>query len=194
MTNRERGAEGILDAALEVFAAKGFRAGSLNEIATRAGYTRAGLLHYFSGKDAMLLALLERRDRLLGVFSPIEGEESLGELIQRVTVRRERAFGDRDVILLYHMLTAEAAGADHPAGPWVAARHARLRGEISAAVKVSVARGELPNDADPEAFAVALLAFREGVETQWLVNPSIDPAAVEATVRGMLQAIGLHLV
>ncbi|WSQ15865.1 TetR/AcrR family transcriptional regulator [Streptomyces sp. NBC_01231] len=36
--------------ALEVFAARGFRAGSLNDIGKAAGLTRAGLLHHYPSK------------------------------------------------------------------------------------------------------------------------------------------------
>ena len=50
----------ILDAALELFAERGFILTSLPMIAERVGITHAGILHHFGSKDGVLRALLER--------------------------------------------------------------------------------------------------------------------------------------
>lgn len=52
--NRSR----ILDAALEVFAAQGFRGATLDQIAAQAGLSKPNLLYYFDGKEAIHQALL----------------------------------------------------------------------------------------------------------------------------------------
>jgi hypothetical protein len=44
--------ERILRAAKQVFAARGYRGGSLNDVAALAGYTRAGLRHHYPSKEA----------------------------------------------------------------------------------------------------------------------------------------------
>jgi AcrR family transcriptional regulator len=172
---------------LVVFAAKGFRGGSLNEIAQRTGYTRAGVLHYFPSKEAVLLGLLDRRDRELGLLASHEPQgESLGELLARSDARRPQILDNRDLVLLAHILTAEAAGADHPAHPWVAARHALLRDRIAAASRVSIERGELPQTMDPDALALVLLGAVEGIEAQWLVKPDLDVTAAEHVMHTLL--------
>lgn len=56
----------ILDAARRQFAAKGYHAASMNEVARSAGLAKAALYHYFRGKRAMLEALHE------GLFSGAE--------------------------------------------------------------------------------------------------------------------------
>lgn len=48
----------ILDAALEVFAAQGFRGATLDQIAAEAGLSKPNLLYYFDSKDAIHQALL----------------------------------------------------------------------------------------------------------------------------------------
>ena len=48
----------ILDAALEVFSAHGFRGATLDQIADVAGLSKPNLLYYFPSKEAMHTALL----------------------------------------------------------------------------------------------------------------------------------------
>ena len=50
--------ETILDAALEVFSAQGFRGATLDQIAEVAGLSKPNLLYYFSSKEAIHQALL----------------------------------------------------------------------------------------------------------------------------------------
>lgn len=50
----------ILDAALEVFAAAGFRAATIDEIARRCGLSKPNLLYYFKRKEDLYRAVLER--------------------------------------------------------------------------------------------------------------------------------------
>lgn len=54
--NRQR----ILDAALEVFAAHGFRGSTVDQIATTAGMSKANILYYFRRKQDMYVAVLTR--------------------------------------------------------------------------------------------------------------------------------------
>lgn len=52
--NRKR----ILEAALEVFSAQGFRGATLDQIAAEAGLSKPNLLYYFDSKEAIHAALL----------------------------------------------------------------------------------------------------------------------------------------
>ena len=49
----------ILNAALEVFSAQGFRGATVDEIAASAGLSKPNLLYYFGSKEAIYMALLE---------------------------------------------------------------------------------------------------------------------------------------
>ncbi|MFV0493347.1 MAG: TetR family transcriptional regulator C-terminal domain-containing protein [Pseudorhodobacter sp.] len=55
---QRRNSEIILSAALEVFAARGFRGATLDEIAMLAGLSKPNLLYYFPSKEAIHTALL----------------------------------------------------------------------------------------------------------------------------------------
>ncbi|WP_425044101.1 TetR family transcriptional regulator C-terminal domain-containing protein [Primorskyibacter sp. S87] len=50
----------ILEAALTVFAARGFRGATVDQIAAEAGLSKPNLLYYFPSKEAMHNALLEQ--------------------------------------------------------------------------------------------------------------------------------------
>jgi AcrR family transcriptional regulator len=51
----------LLAAALRVFARRGYREAGVDEIATEAGYSKGALYWHFTGKEDLLLALLEER-------------------------------------------------------------------------------------------------------------------------------------
>lgn len=57
---QQRNTGTILDAALEVFSAQGFRGATLDQIADVAGLSKPNLLYYFASKEAIYQALLEQ--------------------------------------------------------------------------------------------------------------------------------------
>ena len=60
---------GILEAARDVFARRGFHQASIREIAKGADLSLAGLYHYVRGKDELLFLVLDRAlDTLIGVL------------------------------------------------------------------------------------------------------------------------------
>jgi AcrR family transcriptional regulator len=79
--------EAILDAAAQVFEARGYAAGTTNRIAQRAGVSIGSLYEYFPNKDAIVVALAEReleRERQ-EILELLEGSkrDGLAGLLQR---------------------------------------------------------------------------------------------------------------
>ena len=70
--DRARGARGrdrreeIVDAAIRLFADKGFRGASITELAERVGMTHPGLLYYFGTKQRLLLDVVHEREEREG--------------------------------------------------------------------------------------------------------------------------------
>src|SRR4051794_15324874 len=58
---RREAREELLSAALRVFARRGYREAGVDEIAGEAGYSKGALYWHFSGKEELLIALLEER-------------------------------------------------------------------------------------------------------------------------------------
>ncbi len=71
--NRKR----ILDAALDVFSAQGFRGATLDEIAAQAGLSKPNLLYYFDSKESIHRRLLE--DLLATWLEPLRAIDPEGE-------------------------------------------------------------------------------------------------------------------
>jgi AcrR family transcriptional regulator len=51
----------LLEAALEVFAERGYRDASIDDIAQRAGYSKGAVYWHFSSKDDLFFALWDER-------------------------------------------------------------------------------------------------------------------------------------
>ena len=54
----------ILDAALDVFSAHGFRGATLDQIAEAAGLSKPNILYYFSGKEEIHVTLCSKKIRI----------------------------------------------------------------------------------------------------------------------------------
>lgn len=82
---------GILDVAAEVFYARGFRQGTLTEIADRVGLTQPAVYHYVKSKDELLVLIVNQVATDLSAAADqalTEGDtgaEKLQAIIRRVT-------------------------------------------------------------------------------------------------------------
>lgn len=72
----------ILDAALEVFSARGFRGSTIDSIAERAGLSKPNLLYYFPSKEAIYVAVLE--DTLAFWLEPLAALDPGGDPIDEI--------------------------------------------------------------------------------------------------------------
>ena len=76
--------EKILTAALEVFAADGFRGATIDRIAEAAGMSKPNLLYYYRGKDEIYRVVL---DRLLDTWlAPLRAIEAGGDPMREIAL------------------------------------------------------------------------------------------------------------
>jgi len=83
--------ERILDAALAVFSRYGYRGGTIDQIAARAGMSKPNLLYYYRRKKDIYVAVLERT--LTMWLAPLESLDAAGDPQEEVRryVRRKLA-------------------------------------------------------------------------------------------------------
>lgn len=86
----------LLDAAMTMFAEKGYRNTRLEEIAEAAGVTKGTIYHYFSTKEDLLLRAIEQHHER--VFGRLEEElrEVEGPPSARIRVLVQKGFGGSD--------------------------------------------------------------------------------------------------
>ena len=79
---QEKNRAAILDAALDVFSARGFGGATVDRIAAAAGLSKPNLLYYFGSKEAMHNALLE--DLLDTWLDPLRALDPAGEPLEEI--------------------------------------------------------------------------------------------------------------
>jgi AcrR family transcriptional regulator len=93
--------EGILKAAGDVVARRGFHQASIREIARASGLSLAGLYHYVGGKDELLFLLLDRSlSLLIEELDEALGEARTPELRLLALIRTHLDFGFRHAAAL----------------------------------------------------------------------------------------------
>ncbi|GAA0956975.1 TetR/AcrR family transcriptional regulator [Actinocorallia libanotica] len=180
--------EQILDAALEVFSRHGDRGSSLQEIADRVGLSLPGLLHYFGSREELLLAVIERRDVLDTESRTVKEEaevRSPGEAVVR-TVRHNME--QPGLVKLFVALSAAATEPAHHAHGFFTDRYRDLVLTIRKGLESGQENGEIRADANAEHMARLLLAISDGLQIQWLMDPSVDMAAIVETFNLLCQA------
>ncbi|MFF7751199.1 TetR/AcrR family transcriptional regulator [Streptomyces sp. NPDC007971] len=164
--SEERRAE-IVGAALEVIAARGYRGASLAAVAERVGLTQQGLLHYFPTKDALLVAVLQERDRWDAVPDTRWRVDLLASLVEYNAMRPA-------IVQTFSALLGESVTEGHPARAYFTRRYAQVRETMTDALRAEY--GDLlPNGLTPERTAPLLIAVMDGLQYQWLLDPeSVD--------------------
>lgn len=79
---QSRNEEAILDAALEVFSAYGFRGSTVDQIAARCGLSKPNLLYYFRRKEDIYIAVLERT--LADWLEPLRQLDPAGDPVNEI--------------------------------------------------------------------------------------------------------------
>jgi AcrR family transcriptional regulator len=171
----------IVDAALDVFAARGFRSGALAEIADRVDLSAAGILYHFGSKEALLVAVIAERDRRAGdLITGLTGEgglDSLHELV-RIAELCEREPG---LAALHTVLQVESFEADAPAHEYFQGRSQFVRQAMEGFLADCQRRGEVAADVDCRAKAHEIIAFLEGAAVLWLLDRSVSLVALYRT-------------
>ncbi|GAA1950413.1 TetR/AcrR family transcriptional regulator [Kitasatospora viridis] len=181
-SRRPRTRAALLAAALTTFAEHGFRAATIEQVCTAAGFTRGAFYSNFASKEELFLALFdEHSERTLAQLAAAleavpDGESSLERLAELASVIEP---AERDWYLVTTEFTLHAIR--DPQAAWVLARHdARLRAALAAGLTAFLARAGLELTVPAEEFARLLVALREGGLAQSYVEPEqLPPGALE---------------
>ena len=148
----------IIDAALELFVAKGFMATRLDEVAKMAGVSKGTLYLYFENKEALFKAVvetlvvpeIERTEQQIQAF-----DGSVSELISQWVKQWWESVGESQLCGLPKLIIAEAGNFPELASFYVEHVIGRVRRVIAQLISRGIEAGEFkPND---PAYAARLL-------------------------------------
>jgi AcrR family transcriptional regulator len=164
--------EEILESALEVIGRDGYQNASLKQIAHVVGVTPAALLHYFGTKEELFTEVLRKRDehdgmdpRLAELADPSQG---LLDVIRHNTEVP-------GLVELFSRLAVDAADPAHPAHAYFLERSERLREAVAAGFHRDATREPA---LDPDTMARVLQAVADGLQLQWMIDPTVDMAVI----------------
>ncbi|AYF74252.1 TetR/AcrR family transcriptional regulator [Nocardia yunnanensis] len=161
--------ERILEAALHTIAERGFLATSVAELAEAVGLSQSGLLHYFGSKEELFVAVLRKRDELTVAAVP----EPTPELLVQIIRRNTQVPG---LIELFTHMQAAAADPRHPAHEYMRTHYELGTAGFAELIRGMQRAGTVPANVDPEVMATAFMALSDGLQSRWLIDPSLDMA------------------
>ncbi|MCF5805377.1 MULTISPECIES: TetR/AcrR family transcriptional regulator [Pseudomonas syringae group] len=170
----------LLDAATVVFARDGYSSASMREVALLAGITTVGLLHHFPNKEALLSALLERRDqRVTSRFQDLTTELTLEGFLKFLKLSMSFSIENADECQAALLMNTESLSPAHPAWSWHRERfhmtHEHARGHLNALIEAREVRADI----NVKAMAQEIFSVMDGLQIQWLRSPEdVDVMAV----------------
>jgi AcrR family transcriptional regulator len=163
----------ILQVAEGLLVRYGWRSTSLAQIAKEAGVSPAGLLHHYESKEHLLNAVLDARDADDDTHA-----DRGGDLITEICRVAERFHRAPELVGTFTVLLVENIAPDAPLHDRLLHRQRASVDIVAALIENGQRGGRYRTDIDSAIKAVEILAFVNGMETAWLLDPSIPLAQV----------------
>lgn len=184
-SSRER----LLDAAVCVFARRGYRGASMNEIATEAGLSKGALYWNFAGKEELFFALVDERvghrlEALFGLAGSTSTDRDIPDEVGRGFATAVDDF--RELALLLHEYTAMAA-RDPDLRPSYVQWTARLREGIARAVEARHRELGVPLSIPAHQLATVAMALADGLSVEQLIEPDSVPPDLFGQVLALIE-------
>jgi AcrR family transcriptional regulator len=175
----------IVASATSVFSARGYRGGSLREIAKQLDMSLTAVVHHFPSKSELLVAVLENAD---SAHADSFQADSRNEGVAYAVLQYVRRNVDRpEMLRLLALMAAESSAPDHPAHEWFSRRYELTISRLAIAVRRDQEEGRISNARDPQGLAESLVALWDGLQLQWLIEPHRDiAAAMTAALKDLL--------
>ena len=179
----------ILDAALDVFSAYGFRGGTIDQIGAKCGLSKPNLLYYFRRKEDIYTAVLERTLSLW--LAPLQAldpdKDPIAELTRYISAKLDLTFARPEASRLF--ANEILHGAPH-VGPFLKGPLRQLVVEKSNVIRGWVREGKI-RDVEPEHLIFAIWSVTQhyadfGVQVEAVLGAKPDVAKVKAAVTEIL--------
>jgi AcrR family transcriptional regulator len=183
----------ILDAAVGVFAQRGFQQATIQDVCRRADISHGALYRYFPSKEALIEATAARlRDEFMAGFEQAASRDaSFAEIVDGLS---PEAFdwlavpGASTYLSIHLKWWAEAVGNPGVRSVLVEGFFNVWREALARIIARAQERGELRSDIEPGALASAFLSLYYGLVLQKALDPSLDVAAYAQAARALYQS------
>ncbi len=168
---RDGSVDRLLSAAKALFVSKGYRATTLEQIASAAHLTKGAVYFHFGAKESVLLKLLERVvvDVLNPAVQVLESPDGpvTEKLIQFMRIHGEMGLTRREDLLLLISMSIEFAGQNGEAADRIKAMYQMLYRPLEALIRRGQAAGEIRRDAPSAELAAIVVAMHDGAFLEW---------------------------
>lgn len=180
----------IIEAAIQLFARKGFYSTSIADLAQATGLTKGALYHHFESKDDLLFAVIETV-RELWRDTVVHDVLKAGNALDRLVVLFEnhaRLISEHETLcLVLGGLVMEMDGANPTFMGTLQEIFADLTIFIEHIIEKGQKSGEVRPDLDARLAALNIVGMLEGSAIPWILNRGeIDYTAMMATFEQML--------
>jgi AcrR family transcriptional regulator len=159
----------ILQAAVELYAARGFRGTGLMTIGERAGVHHATVLYHFGSSRELLLAVLAERDRQFLDFTRAAFAAGGLRALANLPVVARFNLAQPVWAKLFAVLQAENLDPEAEGHDYFLERRNAFRGLVVALLADAQQRGDVRADLDAARIAETILAFSAGAQLQYFL-------------------------
>lgn len=173
----------ILDRAIDVFRERGADGTSLRRIAEALGVSHAALLHYFDSREQLLVAVYAHAEAQRAANDP-EPPTGVDNMVHAAMANVEVP----GLVKLYTTLVAASLESDSEVGaPFFSERFDRIRARLTAEFTADQEAGRIRDDVPASHLAALLIAASDGLQIQWLLEPSLGLESTLRTFAALLQ-------
>ena len=186
LSDEERRTEEILGAAFRVFSMKGYHNATVDDIAREAGISKGTCYQYFTGKEDIFIASMERTlDTLLAEADAAAGE--VKDALMRLGIEGLTFISKyRDIQFMFMGMISEALGGNERLRLKASEVFARVAGFLARDIEKGITDGVF-RPVDPGTVAYALFGIAEVVGNRYVVEEDFDVLAFFVNLMDFLQ-------
>lgn len=160
----------ILSSALDLFVRQGYRATTVESVASAAKLTKGAVYFYFQSKEQVLLSLLDEVEQV--VVDPIEDdisshETALGKMTAFLKGQSKIALNHLKHIHLLVLMSLELSGTKTKSEARLKDIYRRMISHVEAIVREGQQSGEFRNDIPVTELASVVMAGHNGLFLEW---------------------------
>lgn len=185
---REASVENILAAALALFVSQGYRHATVEQIAASAALTKGAVYFYFRNKSALLLALLDRAEKIVvdDMLDRVAAADKDPESRMVAFIHGQARLGVEraELVLLLVLMSLEFRGVGDAVETRVTKIYGRLYDTVESILREGRRSGVFRTDTGVAEQAAIVMAGHDGTFLEWYRRQrDLDGAALVRALR-----------